>query len=151
MGGNITAFLAKNSSAMGGNILRMARVVKREIGTEVAAQFKVLSSLAEASDRVVGASLAFAARSCAERTQAGPTTSSPLPPRPFLRATIPRLGVRRQHLPRLVNRFSWWLARRLDNWLLRAAINRGRTLPGPARHHGCARPFHLARPQLARD
>ena len=35
MGGNITAFLAQHSSSMGGNLLRMARVVKREIGTEL--------------------------------------------------------------------------------------------------------------------
>lgn len=129
MGGNMVAFLAKNSAVMGGNMLRMARVVKREIGTEVAAQFKVLSSLVEASDRVVGASLAFAARSCAERA-GRPYHFIAFAPETFPSRYHPALGVRSQHLPRLVNRFSWWLARRLDNWLLRAAINQGRTLLG---------------------
>jgi UDP:flavonoid glycosyltransferase YjiC (YdhE family) len=44
MGGSITSFLARNSAMIGGNVLRMARVVKREIGVEVAAQFEVLTA-----------------------------------------------------------------------------------------------------------
>ena len=125
MGGNITAFLAQHSSSVGGNLLRMARVVKREIGTELAAQFKILSGLAQASDQVVGASLAFAARSCAEYA-CRPYRFIAFAPETFPSRYHPALGVRRQHLPRWVNRFSWWCARRLDNWLLREALNRGR-------------------------
>jgi UDP:flavonoid glycosyltransferase YjiC (YdhE family) len=125
MGGNITAFLAQHSSAMGGNLLRMARVVKREIGTELAAQFKLLSGLAKAADLVVGASLAFAARSCAE--YAGrPYRFIAFAPETFPSRFHPALGVRRQQLPRWVNRVSWWCAHRLDNWLLREALNQGR-------------------------
>jgi vancomycin aglycone glucosyltransferase len=126
MGGNMAAFLARNSSVMGRNVLRMARVVKREIGTEVAAQFSVLTSLAEASDHVVGASLAFAARSCAERA-GRPYHFIAFAPETFPSRHHPALGVRRQFLPGWANRLSWWLARRLDNWLLRAALNQGRT------------------------
>lgn len=125
MGGNITAFLSRNSSAMVGNVLRMARAVKREIGAEVAMQFEVLTGLAKASDRVVGASLAFAARSCAEGA-GRPYRFIALAPETFPSRYHPALGVRHQNLPRLVNRFSWWFARKLDNWLLRAALNRGR-------------------------
>jgi UDP:flavonoid glycosyltransferase YjiC (YdhE family) len=125
MGGNITAFLAEHSSAVGGNVLRMARVVKREIGTEVAAQFELLAGLAKAADLVVGASLAFAARSCAEHA-GRPYHFIAFAPESFPSRYHPALGVRRQRLPRWVNRFSWWCARRLDNWLLREVINRGR-------------------------
>jgi UDP:flavonoid glycosyltransferase YjiC (YdhE family) len=125
MGGNITAFLARHSSSIGGNLLRMARVVKREIGTELAAQFKILSSLAKASDHVVGASLAFAARSCAE--YAGrPYHFIAFAPETFPSRYHPALGVRHQHLPRWANRLTWWAARKLDNWLLREALDRGR-------------------------
>ena len=125
MGGNMTAFLAKHSSSVGGNVLRMARTVKREIDTELVAQFEVLTGLAKASDHVVGASLAFAARSCAERA-GRPYHFIAFAPETFPSRYYPALGVRRQHLPRWINRFSWWCARKLDNWLLRDAINRGR-------------------------
>jgi UDP:flavonoid glycosyltransferase YjiC (YdhE family) len=125
MGGNLAEFLARNSSAVGGNVLRMARAVKHEIDTEVAAQFDMLTNLAKQSDHVVGASLAFAARSCAE-SAGRPYHFIAFAPETFPSRHHPSLGVRRQHLPRWVNRLSWWGARRLDNWLLRAAINRGR-------------------------
>jgi UDP:flavonoid glycosyltransferase YjiC (YdhE family) len=125
MGGNMTEFLARNSSAMGGNVLRMARVVKGEVGSAVAAQFELLTGLAETADHVVGASLAFAARSCAERA-GRPYHFIAFAPETFPSRHHPALGVRRQRLPRWANRFSWWLARKLDNWLLRKAINRGR-------------------------
>ena len=125
MGGNLAEFLARNSSAVGGNVLRMARAVKHEIDTEVAAQFDMLTNLAKQSDHVVGASLAFAARSCAE-SAGRPYHFIAFAPETFPSRHHPALGVRRQHLPRWVNRLSWWGARRLDNWLLRAAINRGR-------------------------
>jgi UDP:flavonoid glycosyltransferase YjiC (YdhE family) len=74
---------------------------------------------------VVGASLAFAASSCAERA-GRPYHYIAFAPEAFPSCYHPALGVRRQHFPRLVNRFSWWLARKLDNWLLRVAINQGR-------------------------
>jgi UDP:flavonoid glycosyltransferase YjiC (YdhE family) len=125
MGGNMMEFLARNSSAMGGNVLRMARVAKREIRGEVAAQFELLSGLAKASDQVVGASLAFATRSCAEYANR-PYRFIAFAPETFPSNHYPALGVRRQHLPRWVNRFSWWCARKLDNWLLRESLNRGR-------------------------
>jgi len=125
MGGNITAFLASNSYAVVGNVVRMARTVKRTIGAEVAAQFEVLGGLATRADRVVGASLAFAARSCAERADR-PFRFIAFAPETFPSRHHPALGIRRQHLPCSFNRVSWWLARRLDNWLLRAAINQGR-------------------------
>ncbi|HEY5285032.1 MAG TPA: glycosyltransferase, partial [Polyangia bacterium] len=104
---------------------RMVRVVKREILGEVAAQFELLSSLAKASDHVVGASLAFAARSCAEHA-GRPYHFIAFAPETFPSRYHPALGVRHQHLPRWVNRMSWWAARKLDNWLLREALDRGR-------------------------
>jgi UDP:flavonoid glycosyltransferase YjiC (YdhE family) len=125
MGGNMAEFLARNSSLMGGNVLRMARAVKHEIDSEVAAQFDILTSLAQQVDHVVGASLAFAARSCAEFA-GRPYHFVAFAPETFPSRHHPALGVRRQHLPRWANRLSWWAARRIDNWLLRAAINRGR-------------------------
>jgi len=125
MGGNLTAFLARNNAVMGGNVLRIARVVKRAIRVEVAAQFELLSGLAQASDRVVGASLAFAARSCAEAA-GRPYHFIAFAPDSFPSRYHPALGVRHLHLPQWVNRLSWWGARTLDNWLLRAALNRGR-------------------------
>jgi vancomycin aglycone glucosyltransferase len=125
MGGNITEFLARNSSAMGKNVLRMARVVKREIGKEVALQFALLSGLAKAADHVVGASLAFATRSCAEHADR-PFHFIAFTPETFPSRYHPVLGVRHQHLPHWLNRLSWWGARRLDNWLLRAALDQGR-------------------------
>ena len=129
MGGNITAFLAQNSSVVVGNVLRMARAVKREIRAEVAAQFEVLAGLAEASDHVVGASLAFAARSCAEHADR-PYHFIAFAPETFPSRYHPALGVRRQHLPRLINRLTWWGAHKLDNWLLRGALNQGRARLG---------------------
>ena len=126
MGGSMTDFLLRNSSIMGGNLLRLARVVKRQIDTEVAAQFDLLSGLAKASDHVVGASLAFAARSCAEGA-GRPYHFVAFAPETFPSSYHPVLGVRRQHLPRWVNRLSWWGAHQLDNWLLRAVLNRGRS------------------------
>jgi vancomycin aglycone glucosyltransferase len=125
MGGNITAFLAQNSAALSRNILRMARVLKHEIDREVAAQFELLAGLAKASDQVVGASLAFATRSCAEHA-GRPYHFIAFAPETFPSRYHPALSVRRQGLPRWVNRLSWWGARRLDNWLLREALNRGR-------------------------
>ena len=125
MGGNLAEFLARNSSAVGSNVLRMARAVKHEIDTEVAAQFDMLTNLAKQSDHVVGASLAFAARSCAE-SAGRPYHFIAFAPETFPSRHHPALGVRRQHLPHWFNRFSWWLARKLDNWLLLKAINRGR-------------------------
>lgn len=125
MGGNMREFLARNSSVMGRNVLRVARVVKREIRTEVAAQFELLSSLAKGSDHVVGASLAFAARSCAEH-RGLPYHFIAFAPETFPSRYHPALGVKRQHLPHWLNRMSWWAARKLDNWLLREALDRGR-------------------------
>lgn len=125
MGGSITEFLARNSSVMGRNIVRLARVVKREIDVQVAAQFALLSGLARDSDHVVGASLAFAARSCAEAA-GRPYHFIAFAPETFPSRHHPALGIRRQHLPRWVNRLSWWGARKLDNWLLRGVLNRGR-------------------------
>jgi len=125
MGGNMANFLARNSAAMGSNVLRMARVVKRQIGTELSAQFEVLTSLAKAADHVVGASLAFAAHSCAEHA-GRPYHFIAFAPETFPSRFHPALGVRRQRLPRWLNRCSWWCARKLDNWLLREALNRGR-------------------------
>lgn len=125
MGGNMTAFLAKNAAAMGGNILRMARVLKSEIDSEMAKQFDLLSDLAKSADHVIGASLAFAARSCAEAA-GRPYHFISFAPETFPSRYHPALSVRRQNLPRWANRLSWWAARKLDNWLLRAAFNRGR-------------------------
>jgi hypothetical protein len=126
MGGSMAAFLAQNSSAMGWNVFRLARAVKRQVGVEVAAQFQLLTTLAKASDHVVGASLAFAALSCAQ-SAGRPYHFIAFAPETFPSGYHPALGVRRQRLPRMVNRFTWWVARRVDNWLLREAINRGRT------------------------
>lgn len=131
MGGNMTAFLAKNAAAMGGNIVRMARVLKSEIHSEMAKQFDLLSGLAKLADHVVGASLAFAARSCAEAS-GRPYHFISFAPETFPSRFHPALSVRRQNLPRWVNRLSWWAARKLDDWLLREAFNRGRARLGLA-------------------
>jgi UDP:flavonoid glycosyltransferase YjiC (YdhE family) len=98
MGGNLAEFLARNSSAVGGNVLRMARAVKHEIDTEVAAQFDMLTNLAKQSDHVVGASLAFAARSCAE------SAGRPYHFIAFAPETFPS---RQVILPHVLDQFPW--------------------------------------------
>jgi vancomycin aglycone glucosyltransferase len=42
----------------------------------------------------------------------------------------PGLGERRQNLPRWLNRVSWWTARWMENWMVRAPINQGRAKLG---------------------
>ena len=131
MGRSMDVFLSRNSAAFHSNTLRLARAIKREVRTETAAQFDLLAPLARDADRVVGASLAFAAPSCAE--YAGrPYRFIAFAPETFPSRHYPALGERRQDLPRWLNSVSWWVARRLDNWLLRAPINQGRARLGLA-------------------
>ena len=125
MGQSMEAFLARNSEAVHGNPLGLARAIKRDVATGVAAQFELLTELAREADRVVAASLVFAARSCAEHA-GRPYRYIAFAPESFPSRHHPGLGERRQNLPTWFNRCSWWVTQRLDNWLLRAPINRGR-------------------------
>lgn len=129
MGQSMEAFLVRNSRAIHGNTLRLARAIKRDIDRGVAAQFELLTELAREADRVVAASLVFAARSCAEHA-GRPYRFIAFAPETFPSRHYPGLGERFQNLPTWLNRFSWWVARRLDNWLLRLPINRGRAKLG---------------------
>lgn len=125
MGRSIAFFLDRNSHAFQGQRFRLALAIKRETAVEVATQFDVLGGLAAEADRVVAASLVFAARSCAERA-GRPYRFVALAPEMFPSRHHPGLGEPRQGLPPWLNRASWWATRRIDNWILRAAINRGR-------------------------
>ena len=129
MGRSMEGFLVRNSAAFHGNVLRLARAIKRDVDREVDAQFELLTGLAAEADRVVGASLAFAVPSCAEHA-GRPYRFLAFAPDSFPSRYHPALGIGRQNLPIFVNRLSWWMARRLDNWLLRASINRGRVKLG---------------------
>jgi UDP:flavonoid glycosyltransferase YjiC (YdhE family) len=129
MGQSMEAFLARNSGAIHGNRLRLARVIKRDVPAEVVAQFELLTDLAREADRVVAASLVFAARSCAEHA-GRPYRYIAFAPETFPSRHHPGLGERFQNLPSWFNRFSWWVTHRLDNWLLRMPINRGRARLG---------------------
>lgn len=142
MGQSMDVFLSKNSAAFHSNTLRLARAIKRDVRTETAAQFELLAPLTRDADRVVGASLAFAAPSCAEHA-GRPYRFIAFAPETFASRHHPALGERRQDLPRWLNSVSWWVTRRLDNWLLRAPINQGRArlAQGPAAgvRGGCPR------------
>jgi vancomycin aglycone glucosyltransferase len=124
MGGSMGAFLDQNSAAVLGHRLRLVRAVKRDTAAQVAAQFELLSALVEDADYVVAASLVFAARSCAERA-GKPYRFIAFAPETFPSRFHPALGEPRQNLPTWCNRVSWWWGRRIDNYLLRAAINDG--------------------------
>jgi vancomycin aglycone glucosyltransferase len=78
---------------------------------------------------VVGASLVFAARSCAEHA-GRPYRFLAFAPETFPSRHHPGLGEWRQNLPPWLNRCSWWVARRMDNWMLRAPVNQGRAKLG---------------------
>jgi vancomycin aglycone glucosyltransferase len=129
MGRSMTQYLADNSRDIGVNMVRFALRIKPILASEVAAQFAVLTELAAESDVVVGASLAFAARSCAEAS-GKPYTFIAFAPETFPSRHHPSPGVRWQGQPRLLNRLGWWLARRLDNWMLREALDGGRAQLG---------------------
>jgi UDP:flavonoid glycosyltransferase YjiC (YdhE family) len=123
------AFLARHARDVAGHTYRMARAIKRQAPAEIAAQFELLAPLAREADRVVAASLVFAARSCAERA-GRPYRFIAFAPETFPSRHHPGLGEWRQSLPRWLNRCSWWVTRRLDNWMLRAPINQGRAKLG---------------------
>ena len=122
-------FLARNACDVTGHPYRMARAIKRAAPTEIAAQFELLTRLAREADRVVAASLVFAARSCAEHA-GRPYRYIAFAPETFPSRYHPGLGERRQSLPPWLNRCSWWVSRRVDNWMLRAPINQGRAKLG---------------------
>lgn len=131
MGRSVEAFLAESSAAVHGSALDLARAMKPGTDAEVARQFDVLSALVHDADCVVAASLVFAARSCAE--QAGrPFRFIAFAPEIFPSRHHPAFGMRCEHFPRWLHGLSWWAARRLDNWLLRGAINQGRARLGLA-------------------
>jgi len=129
MGGSMESFLAGNRKIIDGNRLPIVRAIKRKVDREVAAQFELLAGLACEADRVVAASLVFAARACAEKA-GKPYRFIAFAPETFASRHHPALGERRQSLPKWLNRISWWFARRIDNYLLRRPINRGRTALG---------------------
>jgi vancomycin aglycone glucosyltransferase len=129
MGQSLTEFLRAHSAAIARGLLPMLGPVKRGIDDSLAAQFDVLSTLAPQADVVVGASLAFAARSCAEAF-GRPYRFVAFAPETFPSRHHGSPGIRAQGLPLFVNRACWWLARRIDNWLLAKALNQGRTKLG---------------------
>lgn len=131
MGRSMEEFLVRNSGSMHRHSLRLARIIKRDIDAEVAMQFELLTELVREADRVVAASLVFAARDCAE--QAGkPYRFLAFAPEIFPSRHHPGLGERCQGFPKWLNRLSWWLTRRVDNWLLLRPINCGRAKLGLA-------------------
>jgi vancomycin aglycone glucosyltransferase len=123
------AFLARNADAVSGHTFGMARIIKQHTPAEVAAQFELLTALVREADCVVAASLVFAARSCAEHA-GKPFRFIAFAPETFPSCHHPGLGETRQNLPRWLNRCSWWVTRRLDDWILRAPINQGRVKLG---------------------
>lgn len=129
MGSSMTQYLAENSRDIGVNMVRFALRIKPVLVGEVAAQFSVLTKLAAECDVVVGASLAFAAPSCAEAA-GKPFTFIAFAPETFPSRYHPSPGVRWQEQPRFLNRLGWWLARRIDNWMLREALDGGRAQLG---------------------
>jgi UDP:flavonoid glycosyltransferase YjiC (YdhE family) len=131
MGGSMDDFLARHAGDVTGHTYRMARAIKRQAPAEIAAQFELLAPLARQVDCVVAASLVFAARSCAEHA-GRPYRFIAFAPETFPSRHHPGLGESRQHLPWWLNRGSWWVARWMDNWMLRAPINQGRAKLGLA-------------------
>jgi UDP:flavonoid glycosyltransferase YjiC (YdhE family) len=129
MGRSVTAFLAAHRRAVHGGVLALARAIKSGVGDEVANQFELLAELAPDADCLVSTGLVFAARSCAE--QAGRRFRFlAFAPEVFPSRRHPAFGTPSEHLPRCLFGLSWWAARRLDNWLLRGPINRGRARLG---------------------
>jgi UDP:flavonoid glycosyltransferase YjiC (YdhE family) len=125
MGRPMAYFIDKIAPALRGSPYALARAIKRDIPAEMVAHATLLEELARDADRVVSASLVFVARSCADHAGL-PHRFVAFAPETFPSAHHPALGERRQNLPRLFNRLSWFLGRRIDNWLLRAPINRER-------------------------
>jgi UDP:flavonoid glycosyltransferase YjiC (YdhE family) len=131
MGRSVEAFLAETSAAVHGSAFDLVRAMKPGTPAEVAAQFDVLSILAQDVDCVVAASLVFAARSCAEKA-GKPFRFIAFAPELFPSRHHPAFGTRSELFPRCLHGLSWWTVRRLDNWLVRGPINQGRARLGLA-------------------
>jgi UDP:flavonoid glycosyltransferase YjiC (YdhE family) len=120
------------------------------LGDRIAAQFACLPDATADSDLILGASLAFAAPSCAE-LHGIPYRYVAYCPALFPSAEHPSFLVASQSLPRWVNRLTWRISvPLLDAWL-RRLLNRHRPALGLAPLANAWQHITTERPILAAD
>ena len=101
----------------------------RFVRQELKIQFRVLPRIIGGADLVIGASLAFGLHTIAQH-QGIPYVFVALTPQIFPSGHHPFLAVRNHRMPRWLNRFSWNVAKFLDNINITAIINGQRSLLG---------------------
>lgn len=142
-GQDVRAWTERHAREIAHHPLRLVRALNRMLDDEIGVQFTILLGAARGADLLVGAGLQFAGPSVAERCGI-PYRYVVYAPQTLESDAYPAPLVPLARLPRLLNRASWWLFRRVYNALFRGKLNRHRAQLGLA---PCADVLRLVMPQ----
>ena len=150
VGGSLREQLLDLAGAVTSGTLRVLADATRYLARSVEAQFACLPDATAGSELIVGASLAFAAPSCAELHRV-PYRFVAYCPALFPSSDHPSILVPTQSLPRWLNRLSWRLSVPLLDAYLRRLVNGRRGRLGLPPVENAWRHLMTERPILASD
>ena len=129
LGIDIQAWLNAHAHYLSGNPITMLRAMRRFFSEQLPHQFLALKDIAQGSDLLVLAGLAFAGFSVAE-TLSIPALAVAYTPCVLPGAAYPPPMVPWQSFPAWLNRLLWAASNRSGNWLFGDALNQGRATLG---------------------
>jgi len=122
LGSNIKAFSENFSDP---NSIRAIITMIRFMRRELEVQFAQLPAIIEGADLVLGASLILGAPTVSESLDV-PYRFVSFCPQILSSSQHPSLHIRNHNLPRWLNRLSWWLTNKADNFNFKKIVNRER-------------------------
>jgi len=130
-GQDVQAWTEQHAREVSRHPIRRVRALNQMLKEEIRGQFEVLVESTRGADFLIGAGLQFAGPSVAEAAGV-PYRYAIYAPQVLESDEHPAPIVPCPHLPRLLNRVSWWLFRKLYNAVFRGKVNRYRASLGLA-------------------